>query len=293
MTGGGTLAWDGYYINLDRSVERRERMEAELALHGLADRYSRFPAVDGNALARASKLQPGEIGAYRSHLDVLKQVAARGRSAHVLEDDVVLSDLTGPAIDAVLGRGVLDEFDILFIETHLGNDLNSFRTFYPMYEEAIAGGRIERPDQLRIIDLGENYIYGLDSFVVGPRPLPRLIEVLEKEWELGPARAIDIVIRDEVRAKRLRAGCLFPFVTAPDLRSVRANTTTVLGNRSKAMIRPLLQYFYFVRRDLAYATRVLDQTLATLAIDSSDEAIEFQVRVLSRYLDIPKRSPRV
>jgi hypothetical protein len=162
-----------------------------------------------------------------------------------------------------------------------------------MYEEAIAGGRVERPDQLRIIDLGENYIYGLNSFLVDPKRLIRLIEVLEKEWEVGPGRPIDIVIRDEIRANRLRAGCLFPFVTAPDLHSVRANTTTVLGNRSKAMIRPLLQYSYFVRRDLAYATRVLDETLETLAIDSSDEAIEFQVRVLSRYLDIPKRSPRV
>jgi hypothetical protein len=293
MTGSNALAWDGYYINLDRSVERRDRMEAEFARYGLPDRYSRFPAVEGTTLTRPSGLQPGEVGAYRSHLDVLKHVATRGRPAHVLEDDVVLSDLTAPAIDAVLGRGVLEEFDILFVETHLGNDLNSFRMFHPMYEEAIAGGRVERPDQLRIIDLGENYIYGLDSFLVGPRPLPRLVGVLEKEWERGPTRPIDIVIRDEIRAKRLRAGCLFPFVTAPDLHSVRANTTTVLGNRSKAMIRPLLQYFYFVRRDLAYATRVLDETLEALAIDSSDEAIEFQVRVLSRYLDIPKRSPRV
>jgi GR25 family glycosyltransferase involved in LPS biosynthesis len=283
------LAWDGYYINLDRSPERRERMEAEFARNGLTRRYSRFPAVDGNGPGCRSPLQPGEVGCFRSHLDLMKLIASNGRIAHVLEDDVVVCDLTAPAIDAIVKRRILEEFDLLFLSTPLGNDLNSFRKFHPMYEEA---GRIERADELKVIDLGENYIYGLDSFVVGPKGLEALVSCLEAEWERGPMIPVDVVIRDEIRARRIRAACVFPFVTAPHLESTRANTTTPLTDRNKAMISPLLRYVYFARRDLTYATQVLDETLQTLEIDASDEAIEFYVRVLTRYLDIPKRSPK-
>jgi GR25 family glycosyltransferase involved in LPS biosynthesis len=293
MTGQDALAWDGYYINLDRSSERRERMEAEFARYGLTDRYSRFPAVDGTTVLRSSPLQPGEVGAFRSHLNLLKLVSSKERCAHVLEDDVVLCDLTRPTIDTVVARGVLEEFDLLFLDTHIGNDLSNFRVFHQMYEEATAGGDVEHADQLKIIDLGETYVFGLNSFLVGPKGVASLVLSLEKEWELGPTIPVDMIVRDEIHAGRLRAGCIFPFVTAPHLHSTRANTTTPLTDRNRAMIRPLLRYANFVRRDLAYALEILDDTLGKLQIDSSDEVIEFYVRVLARYLDIPKRSRKV
>ena len=40
----------GFYINLDRATDRRKEMEAQLAKFGLADRYQRFSASDGNSL---------------------------------------------------------------------------------------------------------------------------------------------------------------------------------------------------------------------------------------------------
>ena len=40
----------GFYINLDRSPDRRAHMETELARHNLQDRYNRFAGTDGNVL---------------------------------------------------------------------------------------------------------------------------------------------------------------------------------------------------------------------------------------------------
>ena len=281
--------WDGYYINLDRSEDRRRRTEAELARYGLADQYRRFPAVDGSTMHRTSPLKPGEIGIFRSQLDLLNKIAESGRYAHILEDDEVLCDLTAPAVSNVVNRGIADDFDLVFPETHLGNSLASFRTFHQMYELAMRNGPIQSPEQLQVLDIADNYIYGTFSYIVGPRGLSRLIPALEREWERGPTLPVDLVIRGEALARRLSIGCLFPFVTAPQFESSRANTTTLLGDRDRAMIRPMIRYSYFVRRDLGFATPIIDDALARLKIDESDEAVELFVKALVRFLDLPDR----
>jgi hypothetical protein len=46
----------GIYINLDRSTERRRRMERQLDGFGLGQRYARFTAVDGLEIARTGNI---------------------------------------------------------------------------------------------------------------------------------------------------------------------------------------------------------------------------------------------
>jgi glycosyl transferase family 25 len=94
---------DVYLINLDRSVDRREKMQARLAALGLD--YRIFPAVDGRkewerlvrqldvaAFQRnvGRDVLPGEIGCYHSHIGVWREFLAGGEAVLlVLEDDVV------------------------------------------------------------------------------------------------------------------------------------------------------------------------------------------------------------
>ena len=40
--------YQGDFINLDRSTDRRDAMEAHLEAFGIEDRYRRFRAADGN-----------------------------------------------------------------------------------------------------------------------------------------------------------------------------------------------------------------------------------------------------
>jgi len=76
--------YHGLYINLDRSVERRERMEAQLADLGLAGRYVRFPAIDGASLGSGTgTLKAGERGAFHSHVQALEDARRKsGCGAH-------------------------------------------------------------------------------------------------------------------------------------------------------------------------------------------------------------------
>ena len=54
------------YINLDRSLERRERMEAQLARLGLTNRYRRFSASAGNTLGFRGRFDSLECQALSS-----------------------------------------------------------------------------------------------------------------------------------------------------------------------------------------------------------------------------------
>src|SRR4051812_37160662 len=113
-------SYRGLYINLDRSGPRRERMEAQLAAFGLNDRYSRFPAVDGMALAASgSRIKPGELGAFHSHLRALESAASDRLPLHLLEDDALLSEHVKPIIEDAIAARLFDRFDILFTDTFI------------------------------------------------------------------------------------------------------------------------------------------------------------------------------
>jgi glycosyl transferase, family 25 len=95
--------FDAWYINLDRDVDRRAHMEAELARAGV--RADRFPALgadtmpevmrpafyDAAGLPRAP-MTPGEIGCYASHLALMDRIAGSARPGLVMEDDLRLGE---------------------------------------------------------------------------------------------------------------------------------------------------------------------------------------------------------
>src|ERR1700761_1829036 len=96
------LPYIGRYINLDRSPERRRELEAMLAGFGVADRYQRFTAVDGQEReARFSAVSPGELGCFLSHYECLRD-APRGRPIHIIEDDVVFGPRTVSLIEQTI-----------------------------------------------------------------------------------------------------------------------------------------------------------------------------------------------
>ena len=112
-----------YVINLDRCVERWERMRGQAVQYGL--NIVRVAAVDGESVAdhervgfharsfyyhNGRKILAGEYGCYRSHLLALEAFAASGDAmAIIVEDDVDLNNGLIPramaAVDAVAGAG--------------------------------------------------------------------------------------------------------------------------------------------------------------------------------------------
>ena len=79
-------------INLDRRADRRQRMQAEFARHGIAN-VRRFAACDGNALVLPPhwKHTAGAYGCLLSHVQVVQAARESGHeSVLIFEDDAVL-----------------------------------------------------------------------------------------------------------------------------------------------------------------------------------------------------------
>ena len=105
-----------YVINLDRSLDRWDRMRAQAVQHGL--NIVRIAAVDGQALGEGARLDvaprrffshngrsilPGEYGCYGSHLIALKAFVDSGDAmALIIEDDVDLNPTLIPRAIATL-----------------------------------------------------------------------------------------------------------------------------------------------------------------------------------------------
>jgi glycosyl transferase, family 25 len=104
-----------YFINLDRSVDRRGEIEAELRAVGVeAERVSGFDGGAGYKLDEityrpwrrnliGSPLSPGEIGCSESHRRALRQFVESGAPFGViLEDDAILTSDFGQAIESII-----------------------------------------------------------------------------------------------------------------------------------------------------------------------------------------------
>jgi GR25 family glycosyltransferase involved in LPS biosynthesis len=287
-----TALWDGYFINLDRATERRRRMEEQFRRFALSN-YQRLPAVDGKTLDRNSPCSPGEVGIFRSHLNVLQKIAAGGRPAHVLEDDVILCDLTGPAIEMAVRLNIVRQFDVLFLETYVGTLFGNVSRFDRAFKEATRSGPIRSPSQLQIIDLGKNYLYGATSYVVSPGGARKLANILAAIWQRGPTLPVDDLIQKVASVGRLSIGCIFPFVTTIDMETAWGSSAGRDSELNSAMLQRLIRYMSFVRRDIqGYASPMLEKVLGQMPEQQNSDALEFYARIIRYYLTIPSKASR-
>jgi GR25 family glycosyltransferase involved in LPS biosynthesis len=284
-------SWDGFFINLDRSIERRAHMEKQLQAGGLGH-YRRFSASDGNLIRTKSTRTPGEVGSYLSHLNLLRVAANGGRPIHVLEDDVVVGDLTAAAVSAVISNRVLDEFDIVFLETYIGRDVQHLRRWRVLLEEAHARAwPIERADQLQVLDITGSYLFGTTSYLAQPSGIKRLVSVLDEEWRRGPAVPLDAAIQKAARARRLRIGCLFPFVTSLDLHLNSVSEAGRAEHTDDVLVQSFLRYSFYVGADIGGVVLPAIRRLMADRFGAPDSVAELHADVLQYYLRRRERDP--
>jgi GR25 family glycosyltransferase involved in LPS biosynthesis len=275
----------GFYINLDRSIDRRNSIEAQIETLGIGHIYKRFPAVDGSKLAPAGRMKPGEVGIFRSHRDVLAAARGSGKFIHVLEDDQLLSEFMMPAIGLAVSRGMFDRFDIIFTDIGGINDFRVIRDLKLRYDESIPF-RAENIfcEKLQLIDLARFNFAGMTSYVVSPAGVDRLLAIYAQEMKRGLQVPVDLLVRREVRQGRLRAAAFFPFLTTSSLDSVGGTTSGRTINDSFLMMA-LLRHSFFVNRDLdGAAGKLLFEVMARAKPGAGDRHHEFIMTIMSYIL---------
>jgi GR25 family glycosyltransferase involved in LPS biosynthesis len=249
----------GLFINLDRSPERRAAMEAQLRSYDLADRYRRFPAIDG---------ADGQRACFQSHIGALESAAAR-HAVHVLEDDALLSGYLPQVVEFAVSTGVLDRFDIVFTETLIGPDVLELRELKTLFD------RHRADETFEVRDITSTYQCGMTSYLVGAANRMRVLSALQAG--LGSGLPCDLLMRREARAGRLRLGCVFPFVTSFHLEFESTRKGQEDKARASTRAFDLLRYSFFVDCNHALA----EKTAATLRPVSTDPHQKLIADVLS------------
>jgi GR25 family glycosyltransferase involved in LPS biosynthesis len=237
----------GIFINLERSVDRRTRLEAQLRKFNLEERYSRFSAFEGYASAEVSSaITAREHACFRSHYTALQSTRSKDVTIHIMEDDVELSPQLEQIICSLDEGGAFDDFDIVFTDTAVDLDLELLRNYKKLFD---AYWR-RQPSKLNVIAINNQYLFGSESYLVPSKAVNKVLSILRIGLEAGPQLPIDLFLRQEAHGGRLRLGCIFPFVTTIQLDEVGRST---LGHAQEHLdlreVFHLLRYFFFVGRD--------------------------------------------
>lgn len=274
--------YTGLYINLDRSTERRLRLEEQLAEFDLSGRYTRFAAVDGLTTAVPDGLQPGEVGCFHSHYRALKKGAESGLPVHILEDDVLLSKYLDFAARKLVSENYFGPFDIVFTETFVQPNLYWLALYKRDFDRALAGG--DGAIRFNVKDLKDQHWWGMTSYFVAAGSIDKVLKILAEELKRGPTMPIDDCLLAAARDGRLKVGCWFPFVTSIRLDCVTTNT--IPGRKKQEgnpaiMLHSLLRYSFFIDRDLeGYAQPFLEALVGDERDRPVDAHRDFIVKLL-------------
>ena len=219
------MAYEGRYINLAGSEDRRRAMDAQLRARGLADTHRRFEAIRGADRPEQplTTLRPGELGCWLSHLQVMAEATDPDRHLHVLEDDAVLSPRLTQVLRDLDRLG--DDWDLLFTDVYLHPPPSpeQFAALRRAWQDHARHGR------LTLMDLRGLAFTGTTSYVVHRRSRDKLRRLLDGQWRSH--RTYDLFLQGLVREGRLQARVTVPFVTTigPD------NLDSTIGRQGPAL----------------------------------------------------------
>jgi GR25 family glycosyltransferase involved in LPS biosynthesis len=256
------MDYSGFYINLDRSAQRKEEIESQLKQLQLFPQYSRFPAADGNVLnLERSSILSSEIGCFTSHYLILEKNLNQTDHLHVIEDDVILSPATKPTLQMLPYSGVLDNFDIIFTDTCVPLDLYTIRAYKNLFDSSVEkneSGRIMALKKYTVVDLKDSYIAGMSSYLVHKNAVAKMHEIFRQAMKIGLRQPIDLFLRDKIREGVIRAACIFPFITSIRLEHLVTSTMSDRSEYNLSLLAiSLIRHSFFVECDWAKCNKLI------------------------------------
>jgi GR25 family glycosyltransferase involved in LPS biosynthesis len=219
------------YINLDRSPVRRSKVEAEIAKIGLTSRYRRIRGVVAPEPYNGCSL---------SHINAMTEAAKIGGIVHIIEDDVLLSDRLEPFLRSDQLARLLETYDIVYLSMWVDPSPDAVRPYL---------GALSTADgDLAVVDMHGPRIGAMDSYVVAPRSIGRIVEMMTTQMTKSKVLYNDAFINTMVKYGRLKAATVVPFLTCIDLDTgTRSALQTLERDEQRMLVR--LRTSFFVDRE--------------------------------------------
>lgn len=218
----------GSYINLERSTDRAQAMQAQLTRLGM-DWVQRHGAVDGAAepVPAGIALLAGEYGCFRSHLQLLERASDEAYTL-VLEDDAELSPELPGLLAAALRDDLLAGSDMVFLECQTHPTLAHISPLWDivsrwMPRPALPGQRRQAAG-VELVDAQPFYKWGAVAYVVSPAGRAKLVALMRRWLAEGTRLPLDRCFERAIAAGEIKASITVPFLASPQLRWYRSST---------------------------------------------------------------------
>ena len=221
--------YQGWFLNLERNETRRSALAQHLAGVGATDRYQRFDAVDGRAVAQRypTQLDPGNLGLWLSHLKLLDSQRQTGVHLHVIEDDTILAGHAVEQFDRLLMHADAQPggWDLIFTDTLVAADnIELFCLLSHIIEE------FQQTGSHVLVDLHSIAFACTSSFFLNRQSIDKYTSLISDQWRLGVP--IDLFIRDLVNRSLLKAYLTVPFLTSI---SATSQQSDIAGDVSRSV----------------------------------------------------------
>jgi len=260
-------SYNGYYINLDRSADRREAMEKRLSELGIAEKYMRFSAVDGGATV---ELKTGEAGCFLSHLQILEASVKRGVPVHIMEDDAVLSRTAPDFIEAFIQSKQLENWDIVFTSTFVPSNAAIIKNYKHILDGIGRNGKTN----VSLLNAKDLYYACTDSCLYSLEGMLKIAGILRQHVNEGIRIPVDLLLRRHIRSGKIRAAIVVPFISTVD----NACAKTITGRYTSESS----QSFWIILRNSFYIERDFDVLEAAMPPHPDDR----HARLLSKWYEL-------
>jgi hypothetical protein len=252
----GMTMYEGFFINLDRNEKRRQALIEHLEGIGAALRYRRLAAVDGRAVSHQyqTKLVPGQLGLWLSHIKLLEASSGASEHLHIVEDDAVFAANAMNSFDAVLeaADAELGVWDLIFTDVLVyPTDIDFFLSISQAIKDC------EQTGKLQLFDLKTFAFSCTSSFFLNRHSVAKYHNLISDQWKLGIN--IDLYIRTLVKQGMLKAYLTVPFLTSVSRDSLCSDIRGGEVNRCLAVL-DVYRRTFFQNADL----RSLDAELQEL-----------------------------
>ena len=206
----------GYYINLEGSRNRRERIQRHIDEEGLSDSYQRYEAIDGTKCdPRGRNLTSGELGLWETWISLLEKETLSNdyEFLHVMEDDCVISkefkDFCTQLPDSPLGS------DLIMTEMYVNP--SAYRCLVGEHE------RLKREKKIKIVS--SNYTGCISSALIHKSRINTILQQLRLEYQnIEGVLPLDNQLRKLDQQGRLKVSRVAPFITSIVIEDIKKTT---------------------------------------------------------------------
>jgi GR25 family glycosyltransferase involved in LPS biosynthesis len=203
------MDYEVFYINMDRSEDRRFRIERELNEAGLTENVYRQAGIIADKKLN-SMISNSELGAFLAHHKLISETNSMPRL--ILEDDARFPIGFKLKLEEILTRVHDTIWDIIFLGTSI--EYTDLQRVKSLLNFCNALGNIEDEDfnNYQLIPANPWYVYGCFGYIVNHRAVAKLGELLSLEVALNFPRQIDVALQRYIRSNQLSCYVVFPYL---------------------------------------------------------------------------------